>query len=112
MRIELDMVLRADMAFHQEYDYGTATDLALKVVSVNPGRVKKTPQRIVARNEPLSFKCASCKEALATFVCSICYWESSKYMFCKTCLGHHKCGKNMALPVVNSPRTSLCGYRG
>ncbi len=31
---------------------------------------------------------------------------------CDSCAEDHKCGEDMLLPVVNSPRTGVCGYTG
>jgi hypothetical protein len=113
MRVALDRVLGAGATFGYEYDYGSTTELVLRVVAVRPGRLKKGPPlMLVARNDPICFECTSCKKAVATDVCSVCFWEGPKAMFCASCLKHHKCGEDMALPIVNSPRTGVCGYTG
>jgi len=31
---------------------------------------------------------------------------------CDECAPKHKCGEDMLLPVVNSPRVGKCGYTG
>ena len=31
---------------------------------------------------------------------------------CDECAPKHKCGEDMLLPVVNSPRVGMCGYTG
>lgn len=113
MRVALDRVLVAGMTFGYEYDYGSTTELVLKVVAVRPGKLKRgLPLMLVARNDPVSFECTSCRKAVATDVCAVCFWEGPEAMFCASCLKRHKCGEDMALPIVNSPRTGVCGYAG
>lgn len=113
MRVALDRILGAGMTFGYEYDYGSTTELVLKVVAVRPGKLKRgLPLMLIARNDPVSFECTSCKKAVATDVCSVCFWEGPEAMFCASCLKRHKCGEDMALPIVNSPRTGVCGYTG
>jgi hypothetical protein len=114
MRIALDRVLQADMTFSYEYDYGSTTELVIKVVEMRPAKFKKKMPllMVAARNDSISFKCTSCKKALATDVCSVCFWEDPDATFCKSCLNRHICGESMALPIVNSPRTGVCGYTG
>lgn len=113
MRVVLDRILGAGMTFGYEYDYGSTTELVLKVVAVRPGKLKRGPPlMLVARNDPVSFECTSCKKAVATDVCSVCFWEGPEATFCASCLKRHKCGEDMALPIVNSPRTGVCGYAG
>lgn len=114
MRVALDRirVLAPGMTFDYEYDYGSTTELVLKVVAVRPGKLRRGPVMLAARNDPISFECTSCKKAVATDVCAVCFWEAPEAMFCASCLKRHKCGEDMALPVVNSPRTGVCGYTG
>lgn len=109
MKVPLDRLLTVGMSFDYKYDFGTTTELTLKVISSRPGRVKNTIH-LLARNNAPTFKCRSCGLD-ATYVCSECYWEGEG-TFCKKCLKKHKCGEEMALPVVNSPRMGLCGYVG
>lgn len=112
MRVALDTILAPGMTFDYEYDYGSTTELVLKVVAVRPGKLKRGPVVLAARNDPISFECTSCKKAAATDVCAVCFWEGPEAMFCASCLKRHKCGEDMALPIVNSPRTGVCGYTG
>jgi hypothetical protein len=109
MKITLDRLITPGMSFDYEYDFGTTTELSLKVISSGVGRVKNGIH-LLARNNAPTFKCAKCGSG-ATDVCTDCYWEGEA-MFCKKCLEKHKCGEEMALPIVNSPRMGLCGYTG
>lgn len=38
------------------------------------------------------------------------YYDEGYY--CKECAPKHECGEQMMLPVLNSPRTGVCGYDG
>jgi hypothetical protein len=65
---------------------------------------------VLARNDPPPIACLHCGQP-ATQVCSQCFWEASG-TFCERCAKKHKCGEEMLLPVVNSPRVGMCGYVG
>lgn len=110
MDVALGEVLRVGMKFYHEYDFGTTTELALEVVSEREGEIRGKPIQLLARNDPPPITCESCGE-IATQVCSQCIW-SGKGWLCDGCAGKHKCGEDMLLPVVNSPRVGMCGYTG
>lgn len=110
MDVALDEVLSPGMKFFHEYDYGTTTDLILKVVSERESEIKGKSIHLLARNEPPSITCESCGK-IATQVCSQCIW-SGKGWLCNECAAKHECGEDMFLPVVNSPRVGMCGYTG
>jgi hypothetical protein len=116
MNMPVGSTLRKGLDFTYEYDFGTTTELALKVLSVRRGSVwKKGGQvRTLARNVPPVIPCASCGGAAATKVCSECIWEEdiNKAWFCDACSKEHECGEEMLLPAVNSPRVGMCGYTG
>jgi hypothetical protein len=110
MDVTLGEVLHPGMKFYHEYDFGTTTELTLKVLSEREGRTRGKSARILGRNEPPLIPCESCGKA-ATQVCSECIW-SGKGWLCDGCAGKHECGEEMLLPVVNSPRVGMCGYTG
>lgn len=110
INVALDKVLRPRMKFYHEYDFGTTTALALKVVSLTEGLIAKKSVRILARNEPPEIPCDVCGK-LATKVCCVCIWEADAW-FCDGCAPKHECGEDMLQPVVNSPRTGMCAYTG
>lgn len=111
MDVALGDVLSPGMKFYHEYDFGTTTELTLKVVSTREGDIKgKKSIQLLARNDPPMITCESCGE-IATQVCSQCVWEGEGWL-CDECAGEHVCGEEMLLPVVNSPRVGMCGYTG
>ena len=111
MGVKLCNVLSAGTQFEHEYDFGSTTTLKLKIVSEYMGGKKRTKVELMARNLSPRIKCAECEKE-ATQVCSTCYYEGVKAWLCDECMKTHECGEEMFLPVVNSPRTGVCGYSG
>jgi hypothetical protein len=110
MNYKIGSVLGTGMKFIHEYDFGTTTELALKVVSERIGEPLDEPVQIMARNDPPKIPCMECGE-LATQVCAQCIYDGEGWL-CDKCGKKHKCGEDMLLPVVNSPRVGMCGYTG
>ncbi|RLE47615.1 MAG: hypothetical protein DRJ31_08595 [Candidatus Methanomethylicota archaeon] len=110
MNVPLKKVLSPRLKFYYEYDFGTPTELVLKVVAERKGEITGKPIQLLARNEPPLIRCEVCGK-IATWVCSQCIGENKGWL-CDKCARKHKCGKDMLLPVVNSPRVGMCGYTG
>ena len=116
MKIALKKVIEPGMKFEYIYDFGTSTELLIKVLSVRESRVKGKDVRVLARNEPPDIRCQICGKP-ATKVCSMCVYEGEGWL-CDECAEKHKCSEedeyceDMFLPVVNSPRVGMCAYEG
>lgn len=110
MNIKIATVLQPGMRFMHEYDFGTTTELVSEVLSEREGKPIKRPVQLMARNEPPIITCNVCGKA-ATQVCTQCIYDDRGWL-CDKCADHHKCGEEMLLPVVNSPRVGMCGYTG
>lgn len=108
MDVALGDVLSPGVKFFHEYDFGTTTELSLKVVSEREGKIRGRFIQVLARNEAPLRTCELCGK-IATQVCSGCIWVGKGWV-CEGCAGKHKCGEEMLLPVVNSPRVGMCGY--
>ena len=108
MDFELSEVLAPGIKFAHEYDFGTSTYLAVRVLSEREG-VASTDKlvQILARNHPLDYRCEVCGEP-ATRICGFCGYT----LLCDECIETHECGEEGLLPVVNSPRMGMCGYTG
>ena len=108
-------VLHTGRRFSYEYDFGTTTELALRVVSEQAVKLGKSI-RLVARNDPPRLVCHSCKSALAAVICIECSMDSFPSLdrghLCIDCSTRHDCDDMVYLPVVNSPRVGMCGYMG
>jgi len=112
MRRELKDMLRPGMELLHEYDFGTTTELLVKVVGRYEGPMEKNkPVEILSRNEAPEIPCDECGKALAVEICTECQWEGGGWL-CQPCAESHECSEEMFLPVVNSPRTGVCGYTG
>jgi hypothetical protein len=110
MSAKLGEVLQPGMKFYHEYDFGSTTHLALKVVSEQENKIKGKSILVLARNEPPPITCTLCGK-MATHVCTECLYSGEGWL-CDQCAAEHKCGEDMLLPVVNSPRVGTCGYTG
>lgn len=110
MDICLNKVLSVGSKFSHIYDYGSTTELQLKVLKELQFPVKKQIF-LYARNLPPIFECEKCKN-IASQICAIC---SEHY--CEKCaklnIKNSYCNcEHIFLPLVNSPRTGVCGYDG
>ena len=108
-KVRLDEVLKPGLKFYHEYDFGTTTELTLKVLAEQEGATPKRALDILSRNHPPPIKCDKCAE-LAVEVCVECIYDGKGWL----CAKHAKQHKHddMFLPVVNSPRVGQCGYTG
>jgi hypothetical protein len=107
MEIALGKVLTTGLQFSYEYDFGSTTDLVLKVVGERRGVAPKgSPVRVLARNEPPDLRCELCGRPAA--------WIDifGEYvLFCEACR-EERLADERIMPLVNSPRTGVCGYVG
>ena len=110
MRVRLDKVLSPGQVSSYEYDYGSTTELIVKVVSEREAALKGKTIQVLARNNAPVIPCGVCGKP-ATSVCSVCSYEEDGWL-CDECADKHKCGEDMLLPVVNSPRVGECAYTG
>ncbi|MFQ5872331.1 MAG: hypothetical protein ACE5JL_00820 [Dehalococcoidia bacterium] len=110
MNVALAKALRVGEVFSHEYDFGTPTELRLRVLGERQGIVRGKAVQVLARNNPPPIPCQGCGKT-ATQVCSGCMLEGEGWL-CETCAASHECGQDMLLPVVNSPRVGMCGYTG
>jgi hypothetical protein len=108
MKIALGKVIVPGMWFEYLYDFGTSTELLLKLVTEREGLAQDKAIMVLARNDPPDIKCQCGKPA--TSVCCECTDDAG--WVCEECAGKHECGEEMLLPVVNSPRVGMCGYTG
>ncbi|MEI6420630.1 MAG: hypothetical protein WCP55_00305 [Lentisphaerota bacterium] len=109
MSVKLNKVLGLGTVLRHEYDFGTTTELELEVLDVFQASEPNAPVILLAHNLMPKIKCSTC-EKNATLICSVCSYDF--LCFCKKCARKHECGEEMMLPLVNSPRTGMCGYEG
>lgn len=109
MNTPLEEVIHPGMKFIHEYDFGTTTELMLKIIGEYEDEGNDI--QILARNVPPVMTCMKCKER-ATHICTECTWDEAGGLLCETHAKHHQHDEEMFLPVVNSPRVGMCGYCG
>lgn len=106
-------VLEPGLKFTYAYDYGSTTDLKLKVMGVFQAPVDRGESvRLLARNLPPSFTCAECGKP-ATQLAGGGYGLDLDHCYCTNCakrLGMEE--QEMLMPIVNSPRVGVCAYCG
>lgn len=110
MDVALQDVLAKGLRFYHDYDFGTTTKLALKVLGEWEAEIKGKTIRILSRNDPPPIVCEVCGKP-ATQVCGECIYDDAGWL-CDKCARKHECGEDVLLPVVNSPRVGMCGYTG
>ena len=110
MQVRLDKVLKPGQTCSYEYDFGSTTELTMKVISEQEVEAPKKAIQILARNNLPLVPCDVCGEP-ATTTCAQCVYED-KGCLCDACAKDHECGEEMLLPMVNSPRAGVCGYTG
>ncbi len=114
MNVKLsDVISGPGERFRYEYDFGSTTELVLRVVGVREGNIGRSPVRLLARNEAPVWLCEVC-EAPAKRVCPYCLHNGEEF-YCVEHAADHVCEEEEEeafLPVVNSPRMGVCGYCG
>lgn len=108
IEILVGRVLHVGDKFHYDYDFGTTTRLALRVVDLST--VSKKEIVLLARNESPFIPCGVCGQN-ADLICGMCSHMDEGWL-CSSCAKKHSCDEPSFLPVVNSPRTGQCGYTG
>jgi hypothetical protein len=114
MNVELGKVLKVGQKFSYLYDFGSTTELTLKVVAGREGIVKEDEDeddiQIMARNNPPVISCRVCGKPATQVVAG--YYDAEDGALCDKCAKKSEYGEDMLLPVVNSPRVGVCGYTG
>ncbi len=110
MNFALAKVVAPGMKFQHIYDFGTSTELLLNVISAREGQPHGKGVFVMARNDLPDIRCDACGKT-ATWICCQCNDEGTGHV-CEECKNKHKCGEDMLLPIVNSPRVGMCGYTG
>ena len=115
MDVELGKVLKVGQKFSYTYDFGSSTNLTLKVIAEREGIENADEEedsiQVMARNEQPVMPCRSCgKPAVGIF---LGYGAPQYGAVCETC-AKTKRGQydEQLLPLVNSPRVGVCGYTG
>lgn len=110
MEATLADTLSPDVTFTYEYDLGDTTDLKLRVLSEHEEPLRRKSLRLLARNDAPVFPCAKCGQKADWIGLDGESYEP--LTICNTCLEENEMDDSRLLPLVNSPRTGVCGYTG
>jgi len=110
--VKAQSIFQPGLEMSYEYDFGSTTELTIKVVAQREGRpLTEHPIFLMARNKFEQPPCMVCG-APATWLCTECmYHEDEKCELCDTHAQEHE-HEEMVMALVNSPRTGVCGYDG
>jgi hypothetical protein len=113
MEEQVGEVLRKGSKLSYDYDFGSTTCLSLKGVDEREGLVVKPHEvRLLARNDPPHIPCGKCHAAPAAVIDMENSYDESGWL-CERCAEEEGVSiEEFSLPVVNSPRTGVCGYTG
>jgi hypothetical protein len=119
MDIPLEKVLKVGQKFSYEYDFGSTTELKLKVVSERAGVLVQNKDdeysgmALLARNVPPVIPCCVCEKPAKMVEPG--YYSADENGYCSSKCAKKKGGEydyDEMLPVVNSPRVGVCAYSG
>ncbi|MDY4968874.1 MAG: hypothetical protein SO101_01240 [Lachnospiraceae bacterium] len=136
MDYKLKFLFKVGETLNYEYDFGSTTELTLKVQAYRIGDRKKEKITILSRNNPLEILCDQCGKNAAQWVDPQGYYDENPF-WCEECLKKsykdetgYDAEEDAAeedtayewewkayipetfLPVCNSPRMGVCGYTG
>ena len=111
MDVRVDRLFAPGMDIPYQYDFGTTTELTIRVMEARRGKWQGKPIALMARNKLMALPCANCGQP-AEWICTECMWDYEDSFYCENCLSDHEHDEEMALPAVNSPRMGQCGYSG
>ena len=96
------------------YDFGTESVSLLRPLDARTGKRRpRRPVELMARNAAPVFPCQKC-DSPATVICLECVHEhNTAGTLCdRHATEHRHRSYGPPTPLVNSPRTGMCGYEG
>ena len=111
MEAKLYKAILPGVEFTHEYDYGSTTDLVLRMFGTHEAALAEAEVRILARNVPPDVRCVECKKPASVVEAG---WNGLNLdrCFCDACADTKIADEGMRLPIVNSPRVGVCAYCG
>ena len=109
-----DTIFETDLVLRHLYDFGTTSETDIKVVGFREGKATtKHPIVLLARNQMPKMVCQECGRP-AQWLCIECVYEedNSSYLCDEHMEEHPHENYGEPMPLVNSPRTGMCGYDG
>ena len=109
-----DSIFETGLVLRHLYDYGTTSETDIQVVGFRTGRpLTKHPIHLMARNNQPEALCQECDQP-AGWLCIQCLYEGDRtgYLCDRHVEDHPHEEYGEPMPLVNSPRTGMCGYEG
>lgn len=116
---KLKEILESDMLFGYEYDFGSTTELAIKVLNYYNAPKQSKKVVILSRNNPPEFQCSICGEHRASWINAVDIYGEEPF-WCDECADKLEEGEFdeeidseevWLLPVTNSPRMTQWGSK-
>lgn len=128
MNYKLKDIFSEGLMAEYEYDYGSTTNLTVKVHRYRTGTWRKEAVTILSRNNPPEILCAQCGKNKAQWINPETFYSGEGF-YCEECLmaeaketydDEDEAAEmepsdyigDFYLEVLNSPRTGICGYDG
>jgi hypothetical protein len=109
-----DSTFEPGLVLRHLYDFGTTSETDIKVVGSREGKAtSKHPIALLARNLMPKVVCQECGQE-AKWWCIECEYDATNTGFlCNQHVqGHPHDHFGEPMPLLNSPRTGMCGYEG
>jgi hypothetical protein len=109
-----DSIFEPGLVLRHLYDFGTTSETDIKVVGLREGQAaSKHPIALLARNQMLPAVCQECGQP-AKWLCIECLYEENKtgHLCDEHVEEHPHDNYGEPMPLLNSPRTGMCGYEG
>jgi hypothetical protein len=110
--VSLEKALKVGQKFRYEYDFGSTTELNLRVTGEREGVLvdEEDDIHVLARNIPPEYKCVRCGKPATRVAAGYDGWGVEEHAYCDAC--SKKAKEDGWLPIVNSPRVGVCAYTG
>ena len=114
MKTRIDRVLGPGVELLHIYDFGDTSETLVRGVALREGRpTTSRPIALMSRNNMPDTPCMECDQTATHFCVECVYEHDAGGLLCRQheeTHPHDDYGDPM--PVVNSPRTGMCGYDG
>jgi len=114
MRTKAKNILKPGMTLRHIYDFGTSSETLIEVVGERFGQpLTPHPIFLMARNDPPEIFCDKCDHPATVLVPEWVEIAGDLNVLCEKHARQILKGLDEeTLPIVNSPRTGMCGYTG